>query len=307
VILTLNRGAWLARMYPGRGAEVPPLEPADFEARVIGALDGLLDDILGHWLRHGRGPVGAAGEAAARLVPTGLSATLADLERRPRLAGTAPLIAPLAGALALPPRRLAHTEQPTGGYADVATRGLPEQILPVQFALDPEEFLRRFAEHELLYFHREEPHAPTAEELVVVVDQGVRTWGDVRLVLAAAALALGRQAARRDLPLLVAATSTDGAIITAEEAGREALGGLLEMSDLSPHPGRALERVLDAPAELLRDVVLLTHPRSLADPEVVAAARRAERGTRLFAVAVDSDGRVELSELRQGVPVTLGR
>jgi hypothetical protein len=307
LLVPLNRGARPTWIIPAETAEVPPLQPAAFEARVMAALAGLSNDDLRHWLRHGREPIPRAAESAAELVVPNLSATLAELERRPRLAGAAPLIAPLAGALALPPRRLAHAEEPTGGYADVATRGLPEQILPGQFALDPEEFLRRFAERELLYFHREEPHAPTAEELVVVVDQGVRTWGDVRLVLAAAALALGRQAARRGLPLRVASTSTEGAIVAAEAADREALGNLLETSDLSPHPARALQHVLETPGEALRDVVLLTHPRSLAEPEVVAAARQVARGTRLFAVAVNGDGRVELSELRQGTPVTLGR
>ena len=55
---------------------------------------------------------------------------------------------------------------------------------------------------------------------------------------------------------------------------------MLEASDLTPHPGPTLGRVLDADAGkgpaggALRDVVLLTHPRSLAEPEVVAAARR---------------------------------
>ena len=73
-----------------------------------------------------------------------------------------------------------------------------------------------------------------------MIDQGVRTWGDVRLVLAAAALALGRQAARRGLVLRVATTGTKGSPSTRVEAGREALGGLLEASDLSPHPALAL-------------------------------------------------------------------
>ncbi len=65
----------------------------------------------------------------------------------------------------------------------MTTTGNPEQILPSQFALDDLEFLRRFAERELLYFRREEPHSRTREELVVLLDQGVRTWGIVRLVL----------------------------------------------------------------------------------------------------------------------------
>ena len=50
-----------------------------------------------------------------------------------------------AGALALPPRRLAHQELPIGGYADDATRGQVDQILPSQFALDEWDFFRRFA------------------------------------------------------------------------------------------------------------------------------------------------------------------
>ena len=130
----------------------------------------------------------------------------------------------------------------------MATRGLPEQILPEQLALDGEEFVRRFAEHELLYFHREEPHRPVAKELVVLLDQGVRTWGEVRLVLAGATLALGRQAMRRGTPFLIAATSTGGRIGDPLQLDGEALGGVLESSDLSPDPGQAIGRVLESPA-----------------------------------------------------------
>jgi hypothetical protein len=290
-------------------AEVPPLEPFRFESRVLRALSLLADADLRHWLRRGRGPLDPAGEQVAReaavLPPRTLEESLAALERRERLSGSAHLVPHLAGALTLPARRLTPAELPTGGYADVATRGLPEQILPGQFALEADEFLRRFAERELLYFHREEPRAPTSEELVVLLDQGVRTWGEVRLVLSAAALALGRQAARRRVAFRVAATSQPGRLVDPLAVDDEALGALLEASDLSPHPGPALARVLEAPADRPRDVVLLTHPRSLAEPEVAAAARTLPPGARLFAVAVEPDGRVELSELRRGIPVAV--
>ena len=172
----------ILRTYPG---EVPPLEPSEFETVVRERLRAFSPDALTCWLRHGRGPVGEAGEAVARVVPKTLGERLTELESRPRLRAAAGLVARLAGALALPPRRLAHAELPLGGYSDVTNRGQPEQILPGQFALDMDEFLRRFAERELLYFHREEPHTPTAKELVLLIDQGVRTWGDVRVVLAA--------------------------------------------------------------------------------------------------------------------------
>ncbi len=122
------------------------------------------------------------------------------------------------------------------GYWDLTTRGAPEQILPIQFALEDEEFLRRFAERELLYFHRESPRRPEAHELVLLLDQGVRTWGDIRLVLAGAAMALARQAARRKLDVKLITTGDAGP--AAPDA--EAIGDLLESSDLTPNPARAL-------------------------------------------------------------------
>jgi hypothetical protein len=211
--------------------------------------------------------------------------------------------------LSLPPRRLAWSELQSGGYSDVTTRGSPERILPIQFALDQEEFLRRFAESELLYFHREEPRQPTTEELVLLLDQGVRTWGDVRLVLTGAALALARQAERKRSTIMLAATGNDGELVDPSAMESRTLAGLLEASDWSPHPGRALANLLQRPAASHRDVVLLTHPRSLGEPEVAAAARSlaVEEGARLFAVSVDSQGQVELAELRRGLPIVLRR
>src|SRR5262249_1768833 len=143
------------------------------------------------------------------------------------------------------------------------------------------------------------------EELVVLVDQGVRTWGVVRLVLSAAFFAFGKLAQRRKLRFQVAATGTSGRLTDPLEVENEALGALLEASDLSPHPGLALERVLEEPTSPARDVVLLTHPRSSREADLLAAARRVSPGPRLFAVTVDDHGSVELSELRHGTPVSL--
>ena len=169
----------------------------------------------------------------------------------------------------------------------------PSRSCPRSSRLDPDEFVRRFAGRELLYFHREEPRTPAARELLLVIDQGVRTWGDVRLVLAAAVLALGKQATRRELVLTIATTGNRGQPVNAVDAGALGLGELLEASDLSPHPAIALGRALGSvPSEPgPRDVVLLTNPRSLAEPEVVEAARNAGDATRLFAVAVGIERR----------------
>jgi hypothetical protein len=296
---------------PSPAAEVPPLSPAQFEAVVLRRLNGYSDEEMEHWLRRGCAPLGDEGERLARAAlqtpPRTLAAVLDDLARRRRLAGAAPYVAQLLGALSLPPRRLARPELPLGGYADLATRGGPEQILPLQFALDDLEFLRRFAQRELLYYQREEPADPVREELLVLLDQGVRTWGEVRLMLAAALLALGRMAGRRRLALRWAATSDGGAPRDPLAAGADDLADLLEASDLSVNPGAALERVLEEKTTAPRDVVLLTHPLSLEEPDVTAAARRLRPGHRLFALAVDEERQAAFHEVRRGAPIEISR
>jgi hypothetical protein len=299
---------------PGTTAEMPPLGPLTFEERILRALSTYRDDEIEHWFRHGQGPVKDDGEAIARAVveqrPRSLHGVLASLAQRERLAGAIPFVAQLVSALALPPRRLSPPELPLGGYADVSTRGQPEQVLPSQLAVDEMEFIRRFADNELLYFRREEPHSRLREELAILLDQGVRTWGTVRLVLTAAFFAFGKMAQRRGLPFRIATTGTEGRLIDPlplDDAARGELGDILDASDLSSHPGLALESVLEEQSAVARDVVLLTHPRSLNEVDVQAAARRVTPGTRLFAVAVDERGAVELSELRHGTAVSLTR
>jgi len=82
---------------------------------------------------------------------------------------------------------------------------------------------------------------------------------------------------------------------------------LLEASDLSADPGQTLERVLQEEATGPRDVVLLTHPRNLAEPDLTAAARRATPETRLFALAADEHGDCALVEMKHGSPVPVTR
>lgn len=303
---------------PPLPAVEPPLTPREFEGRFLNALKEFPVRELDYWLRHGywvqQGHVSPeeAGEQVAQEVltiqPHSLSEALDLLSERQRFAGATPFVSQLVSVLALPPRRLARSELPIGGYADVTTRGQPEQILPSQFAIDELEFIRRFAANELLYFHREEPHTQTREELVLLLDQGVRTWGCVRLVLAAAVLALGKRAARRGIPFRVAVTSLAGEPVDPAQLDSQQLGELLETSDLSPHPGAALERILEQPSEAtVRDVVLLSHPRNLDDVDVAAAARRVMPDTRLFAVTFDDHGNGQLAEMKHGMPVRISQ
>lgn len=284
--------------------EHPPIAPPALEENVIRKLEGYSEADLRAWLQTGRGPIKHAERLAQEPpMPRSLARVLASLVERPRMAGAHTYVTQLVGALTLPPRRFVPQELPVGGYTDIVTRGLIEHLLPTQFALDELEFLRRFAQKELLYFRREEPPAQNRQELVVLLDQGVRTWGDVRLVLAAAALAFGKQAILRKTPLFLATTSNGGVIVDPTQEDQESLGQYFESSDLSLNPGLALEHVLEVASEALRDVVLLTHRRSLREDDVLNAARRLGPRDRLFAVALDGHGHVEVSEIRRGTPI----
>jgi hypothetical protein len=290
-------------------SELPPLEFVTFEEEILRNLAAYTEKELRQWLRHGRGPIKEAGKALAQVLPPPrtLTGVLAELLERPRMAGARRFVGQLLSALALPPRQRMRPETPLGGYSEIATHGQPDQLLLSQFALDEWDFLRRYADRELLYFRREDPHVRSRHELVVLLDQGVRTWGDVRLVLGGAALALGRHAANGKMPFFMATTSSAGDLLNPLAMDVEALAEVVEASDLSAHPAEALERVLERPTEGFRDVVLLTHPRNLQEEDVRAAALRANTDTRLLALALDGNGEASLSELRHGAPVPLRR
>ena len=253
------------------------------------------------------GPLGRAGEDLARppIPPRVLGNALDELFNRPRLAGAAAYVPQMVAAFSVPPRRESPEQLPIGGYSDIVTHGSLDRLLPGQHALDDLEFLRRFCANELFFFRREEPPAHCRQEVFVILDQGVRTWGDVRLVLTAAALALAQHAGRKALVHYLSLTSRPGLLANAFAEANPDLGAALEASDFSRHPGLALERVLEWPSALPRDIFLLTHPYSLSEEGVHSAARRLLPRDRLFALTVSAQGDAELAQLRHGAPVRL--
>ena len=285
------------------------IEPATFLNSVRSHLRDYSPADLEHWMRHGRAPLSDEGKRLSQIVrpPQTLGSILTTLLHAPRLASALPFLPQLISALSIPPRHLERSELAVGGYADIASRGRPEQLLPGQFALDNEEFTRRFAEHELLYFRREEPPTGQREELILLLDQGVRTWGIVRTLLGAAALALVKLADRRKRALGVAATSNGGVAVDPLSVDPEELANLVAASDLSANPGLALETLLLDLDNHPRDIVLLTHPRNLLEPDVAAAASRLPSACRLFGVAATAQGQVEFVELVRGAQRLLAK
>jgi len=293
-------------------SEDPSLDVATFRWFVVDALKGMTEREIRHWFRHGRAPLEGEGERLAEEVinvkPPDFRGTFDELIRqRPRLAGALPFVGTMVSALSLPPRRRAPPELPTGGYADVATRGEPERLLPSQFALDPDDFVRRFAENELLFFRREEPPQRTDEQLILLVDQGVRTWGVVRFALAAAVLAFRKLAERRKLPFFVRFHGPNEERYDPSLADPHLLADRLEVSDLTRNPALLLSAELHEEVSDAADIVLLTHPRSLADADVQNAQRGGSRSQRVFTLAVDEDGAAQFSQIQGGEAVALSR
>jgi hypothetical protein len=293
------------------GVGCTAVEPAvgfnDFYERASKALAELSDEELDHWLRFGRGRLTDAGRKLAEETPQprGVGQIIEALLQRPRLAGAAPYVPQMVAALSVPMPRKRERSLPVGGFSDVMTRGTPDRLLPSQHALDEIDFLRRYSENELLYFQREDPPSQPKRDLAIILDQGVRTWGDVRLVLAAAVLALAKNAANAGKRCSVFFTSRplgfEDPLIEPDPAFAEAM----EASDLTRDPGTTLETVLQQEQIVPCDIFLLTHPRNLNEEDVGIAARRLAGDCRLFALAVDGRGEAEVAEFRRGRPLRL--
>ncbi|QEL19627.1 hypothetical protein [Limnoglobus roseus] len=296
-----------ARNETPRTVVVPTISPATIEKMLDSALAKHTPKMLAAWLEYGGPTPTAVGEQLAEPVeslPLRIGKLLAMARTRPRLTGAAWLTPALDAALTFPPRRPKANAVPLGGYADVATRGHPERLLLSQFALDSDEFVRRFAERELLYFRPEEPHVPRPPDRVLVLDQGVRTWGAVRLALAGCTLVLLAKPSRAAGRVHFVHTAAQDAVdLTA--ATPETLAEALQASDLTATPADAVRTAVALPADGPRDVILLTHPRNLGEPRVIAALKACPATDRAFTVAVDEDGRAEIHAWGDRGPVAV--
>ena len=128
--------------------EVPALTAYAFHQRVAGRLEPMTDFEIHHWLRHGTGPDAHRWNASpkcwsddrhdGRVSRRGCEGSIA-------LGDTVPLVRHFVSALS-PAATQTHAAQ-------VADRRLcgrdqsrrPSRLLPSQLALDPDDFVRRFA------------------------------------------------------------------------------------------------------------------------------------------------------------------
>lgn len=107
--------------------------------------------------------------------------------------------AALSDLLDAPSRRAARERGEPNGYGGVAHTGPFERMLPSQWALlelEPDEFVRRMASHELSYFQLEQRRPAGSAQVIAVVDAGPAQLGQPRIAQLAALVVLARRAER---------------------------------------------------------------------------------------------------------------
>ena len=100
------------------------------------------------------------------------------------------LVPELIGGLRLARHRSRPGEQPLGGVTDLTTRGRLDRLLISEHAFTDEVLLSRLANDEALYQHREAPPTDSNRPRLLLIDNTLRNWGNVRTLSLAVALAI---------------------------------------------------------------------------------------------------------------------
>ena len=198
------------------------------------------------------------------------------------------LIARQLGAVASFPRRLSDpTDQPIGGYSDLANRGEIDRLLISELAQDPEVLAMRVALNEALYLRRESPPNEPARRRMIFVDTGIRMWGIPRVYACGAALAFAmRQDATQEV---IVYTPRGDQVIAADIASRDGVIGLMSRLTPEPDPGRSMARLLAELAGEDVELIMITTGRVWADPEFRTTIRE-HRPDSFFVALVEGDG-----------------
>ncbi|HVJ67258.1 MAG TPA: hypothetical protein VM510_04700, partial [Caulifigura sp.] len=123
---------------------------------------------------------------AAALTPVEL---LKELQRHEQHATTVRLVKEIRAAIAIPRRIVPGDDLGLGGVSDLINRGELDRLLLSELAQDDDVLMIRVALREALFLRREAPPSPPADARALLVDQGLRLWGQPRFLAAAVMLA----------------------------------------------------------------------------------------------------------------------
>lgn len=196
--------------------------------------------------------------------------TMRELAEDSEWGAMARVAASVSSLLSLPRKPSDPEALPVGGVSDVTNRGEPERLLMTELAQDPMVMLARIANGQALYLRRESPPGPSPQFRPVLIESGIRTWGENRLQIASMALAIA--AAEEQRGETAARLLTIAGERSIEEDFSNRAGVVEHLGRLHHHeqPSEAIRNwieQLDEAEEILADPILI----------VTAATDRDER------------------------------
>ncbi len=131
-----------------------------------------------------------------------------------------------------------------GGVSDISNRGKPDRLLMSELALDSDLLIARIANGQALYLRRESPPKPRPQQRMVLMENGIRCWGEKRISITALALAVAaaEETSGKCQPQLFTVSGAD--CYPENFASHSGLGVALARLEPSQHPGEAIKTVL---------------------------------------------------------------
>lgn len=100
------------------------------------------------------------------------------------------LIKSIWGGLHIPAHSALPSQQPLGGFSDLANKGDLDKLLVSEFANDDIVFLSRLANNEALYIQREIPPMSDKHKRIFLIDVSLKNWGTPKTLAFATMLAI---------------------------------------------------------------------------------------------------------------------
>ena len=191
------------------------------------------------------------------------------------LGSTAKMALDASGVLALPRPLNRHCDLPAGGLSDIANRGSPEKLLMTELAQDDLVMLTRITLGQALYMRRESPPDQSQFQRLVLLETGVRVWGQSRLLVTAiglSAMACGDEHHVETLCFSVG----DGELVPVDLNSRPGILDQLGQLSLDPHPGEGMDAFAEKMAECDTDCepLLVVARDTILDPDFQHALSR---------------------------------
>ena len=221
---------------------------------------------------------------------------LDELEKDEKTYPVSKLARSVIASLNIPMYLSGQSEQPLGGISDLSNKGSYDKLLLSELAQDDALLTARLANNEALYLKREASPEQKPQQLGILIDSTLKTWGSARVLAIAAALAFNEsKLPNQHLKVF----SLGGKHMSAQSLVQKADAiSLLEKMDPALHCGQSLAMVMQDFAEKLGQYVFITTPYFLKDP-VSAAYYSKIRHQLKYLVTVSGEGNISLNQLNK--------